>query len=162
MGVEMAFEMVVENAADAARDAAVGKPEIFVGPFRKARIESRVVGGAGGAQPGVERLGVLLVGDRRVEVGAAAEPAPRRGQEARVHVHRGDVRVGHVRDEADAGGEEARVVLGAGDALGELGRERAADGRDVDPDFLEHLAGHLAANAAAAGLADRRRCGPTA
>ena len=75
MGVEMAFEMVVENAADAARDAAVGQPEIFVGPFRKARIEGRVVGRAGGAQPGVERLGVLVIGDRRVEVGAAAEPA---------------------------------------------------------------------------------------
>ncbi len=56
MGVEMAFEMVVEDAADAARDAAVGKPEIFVGPFGKARIEGRVVGGAGGAQAGVEGL----------------------------------------------------------------------------------------------------------
>jgi hypothetical protein len=54
MRVEMAFEMVVENPADAARDAAVGKPEIFVGPLRKARIEGRVVRGAGGAQPRVE------------------------------------------------------------------------------------------------------------
>src|SRR5204862_4186389 len=85
MRVEMAFEMVVEDAADAARNAAVGKPEIFVGPFREARIESRVVSGAGGAQAGVEGLGVVLVGNRRVEIGAAAEPAPGRGQEARIH-----------------------------------------------------------------------------
>ena len=32
-------------------------------------------------------------------------------------------------------------------------REAAADGRDVDPDLLEHLAVHLAADAAAAGRA---------
>ena len=70
-------------------------------------------------------------------------------------MHRGHVRVGHVRDEADAGGEEARVLLGAGDRLGEFGTERAADGRDVDPDLLEHLAGHLPAHAAAAGFAAR-------
>ena len=50
------------------------------------------------------------------------------------------MRVGHVRDQADPGGEEARVVLGAGDRGGEFGREAAADGRDVDPDLLEHLA----------------------
>ena len=78
MLVEMPFEIVVEDAADAALDAAVGKPEIFLRPFAEARIEGRVVGGAGGAQAGVEGLGVLLIGDRRIEVGAAAEPAPRR------------------------------------------------------------------------------------
>jgi hypothetical protein len=70
MGVEMAFEMVVEDAADPARDAAVGKPEIFVGPFGKAWIEGRVVGGAGGAQPRVECVGILLIGDRGIEGGA--------------------------------------------------------------------------------------------
>ena len=115
----MAFEMIVENAADAARDMAVGKPEIFLRPFRKARIEGRVVRGAGGAQPGVEGLGVLGDGDRGIEVGAAAEPALRRRQEAGVHMDRGDMRVGHVRDQADAGGEEARVLFRAGDAPGE-------------------------------------------
>ena len=162
MRVEMPFEMIVEDAADAARDVAVGKPEIFVGPFGKARIEGRIVGGAGGAQPRVEGFGVVLVGNCRVEVGAAAEPALGRGQEARVHMDRGHVRIGHVRDEADAGGEEARVFFRAGDALGEFGREAAADGRDVDADLLEHLADHLAANTAAAGLATVRRCGPTA
>ena len=48
------FEIVVEDAADAARDAAVGKPEIFLGPLREARIEGRVVRRAGGAEAGVE------------------------------------------------------------------------------------------------------------
>ena len=33
MRVEMVFEIIVEDAADAARHAAVGKPEIFVGPL---------------------------------------------------------------------------------------------------------------------------------
>ena len=37
--------------------------------------------------------------------------------------------------------------------LAKSSEKRAADGRDVDPDFLEHLAGHLAANPAASGLA---------
>ena len=115
MGVEMILQPVEENSADAARDIAVGQPEIFLGPFREARIESRIVRGAGRAKAGVERLGVFLVGDRRVEIGAAAEPAPRGGQEAAVHVHRRDMRIGHVRDQADSGREEARVYLGAGD-----------------------------------------------
>ena len=144
-------------------DAAVGQPEIFLRPFRKARIEGRIVGGAGGAQAGVEGLGVLVVGDRRVEVGAAAEPALGGGQEARVHVHGGHVRVGHVRDEADAGGEEAAgPPRRRGCDLANSGANCAADGRDVDPDLLEHLAGHLAANPAAAGLARRHRSAPTA
>ncbi len=63
------------------------------------------------------------------------------------------MRIGHVRDEADPGGEETRVVFGAGDRLGELGAERAAHRRDIDPDLLEHLAGHVAADSAATGLA---------
>ena len=42
---------------------------------------------------------------------------------------------------------------GAGDALREFGAELAADGRDIDPDLLEHLAGHLPAYAAAAEVA---------
>ena len=135
----LARDSVVEDAADAARDVAVGKEEIVLRPFREARIEGRVVRGAGGPQPGVEGFGVLVIGDGRVEVGAAAEPALGGGQEARVHVDGGHMRIGHVRDQADPGGEEAGVFLGAVDACGELGREAAADGRDVDADFLEHL-----------------------
>ncbi len=106
---------------------------------------------AGGPQPRVEGVRIFLVGDSRIEVGAAAEPAFRRRQEARVHVDGRDVRIGHVRDEADPGREEARVGLRPVDAGGELGREAAADRRDVDSDLLEHLAVHLPANAPAAG-----------
>ena len=64
MRVEMAFEIIVEDPADAAGDAAVGNPEIFVGPFRETRIVSRVVRSAGGAQARVEGLGVFLIGKR--------------------------------------------------------------------------------------------------
>src|SRR5258707_80761 len=77
-------------------------------------------------------------------------------------MHGRNMRVGHVRDETDPDGEEAGVVFGAGNALGELGLKLPADSRDVDPDLLEHLAGHLAANPApttfGAGLS--RRIGP--
>ena len=155
MGVEMPFEVIEEYPADSARDLAVGKPEILLRPFGKTRIEGRVVSGAGGAQPGVKGLGVRGISDRRVEVGAAAEPALGGGQEAGVHMHRGDMRIGHVRDQADAGGEEARVGFGAVDLAREFLRERAADGRDIDPDLFEHAAVHLAADSAAAGFAGR-------
>ena len=60
------------------------------------------------------------------------------------------MRIGRVRDEADAGGEEARVVAGAVDGAREFGRERSADGGDVDADLLEHAALHYAAHAAPA------------
>ena len=58
-----------------------------------------------------------------------------------------------MRDEADAGREEAGVVLRRRGSSREIALERAADGRDVDPDLLEHLALHHAAHAAAAGRA---------
>jgi len=103
----------------------------------------------------MKRFGVFFVGYCGVEVGTAAEPAPGRRQEARVHVHGGHVRVGHVGDEADAGGEESGVFLGAGDGFGELGAELATDGRDIDSDFLEYLARQLAAHSAATRLAAR-------
>ena len=107
-------------------------------------------------------FGVFFVGNRRIEVRAAAEPALGRGEKARVHMHGGHVRVGHMRDEADAAGEEMRVFFGAGDAAGELGRELASDGRDVDSDLLEHLAGHLPADSAAASFAADIRALPRA
>src|SRR3546814_8232094 len=69
-------------------------------------------------------------------------------------MHRRDMRVRHMRDEADAGREEARILARAVDRLREIGRELAADGRDVDADLFEHLPGHHAAYPAApfAGL----------
>src|SRR5689334_8972035 len=139
MGVEMPFEMVIENAPDAARNAAMGQPKILAGPLGKARIESQVMRGAGRAQPRVERLGVCGVRNCRVEVRAAPEPALRRRQEARIHMDRGNVWVGHMRDQTDARGKEGRILLGTGNRLGELLTETPADGRDVDPDLLEYL-----------------------
>jgi hypothetical protein len=58
MAVEMIFEPVEEDTTDSASDSAVRQPEIFLGPFREARIESRIVSGAGGAEAGMKRLGV--------------------------------------------------------------------------------------------------------
>ena len=81
MRVEMIFQPIEEDAAHAARDIAVGQPEIFLGPLREARIKSRVMRGAGSAKPSVEGVGVVRIRDRRVEVGTAAEPAPGGGQE---------------------------------------------------------------------------------
>jgi hypothetical protein len=101
----------------------------------------------------MESVGILLVRDGGIEVGAAAEPAPGGGQEARVHVHGGDVRVGHVGNEADAGGEKAGIILGAGDRTREFLAEAAADGRDVDTDLLEHAPMHHRHRAAAASRA---------
>ena len=48
-------------------------------------------------------------------------------------------------------GVSGRVFSRAGDRLGEFRAELTTNGRDVDADLLEHLAGHLPANAAAAG-----------
>src|SRR4029453_18155907 len=129
------------------------KPEIFLRPFREARIESRVMRGAGGAQPGVKGLGVLIVRDGRIEIGPAAEPSLRGCQEAGVHVNGRDMRVGVWGDQSDAGGEEPRVRIRAGNGAGELLAEAPADGGDVDPHLLEHLARHLTTDSAAAGRA---------
>src|SRR6185369_16802014 len=160
MRFEMAFQVVVENAADAARNAAMRNPEIFVGPLGKAWIESGIVRCAGGTEPRMKRFGVFFVGYCGVEVGTAAEPALPRREEACIHVNGGHVRVGHVRDQADPGGEEARIVLGSRDALGELGAELASDGRYVDADLFENFSGHLAANSAATGFSGRVRSVP--
>ena len=51
---------------------------------------------------GVEVRRVLGIGDRRIEIAAAAEPRLVRRQEARVHVHCRNVRIGHVGNQADA------------------------------------------------------------
>src|SRR5690606_25506701 len=99
-----------------------------------ALVDVGAEGGAGGAQPRVERIGVLPVGDRRIEVGAAAEPALRGREEARVHMYRGNMRVRHVRDEADSRRKEARVVARTVNRGGEIGCELARDRGNVDAD----------------------------
>src|SRR3546814_8237318 len=52
---------------------------------------------------------------RSVEIGPAAEPAPRGGEKTRVHVHGRHMRIGHVGDKADAGRKKMGVFTGAVD-----------------------------------------------
>src|SRR3546814_12297183 len=59
------------------------------------------------------------------------------------------------RDKADPRREKARVFAGTVDRLCKVGREFAADGRDIDADLFEDPARHHAAHAAAA-LAGRQ------
>src|SRR3546814_13250832 len=87
--------MVVKDTADAAVDAAVRDIEIILGPFGIAFIDVGAERRAGGAQPRVKGVGVLLIGDRRVGVGTGAKPAVGRREEARVHMPRGDLPVRH-------------------------------------------------------------------
>src|SRR3546814_14047670 len=65
------------DAAHPAVDAAVRDVEIIVGPCGVAFVDVGAEGRAGGAQPGVEIVGVLRIGNRRIEVGTAPEPALR-------------------------------------------------------------------------------------
>src|SRR3546814_3441625 len=81
-------------------DAAMGDEEIILRPLAEARVVSGIVRRAGRPEARMEVGRVLLIGDRRIEVRAAAEPAFCRAQEARVHVDGRHMRVGHVRDEA--------------------------------------------------------------
>ncbi len=146
--------VVVEDAADAARFAAMGQPEIVVRPFFVARICARRMSFAGVVIRLVKDLRVgsgfaALIGLRRIEIAAAAEPPLRRADVARVHVRGGAVRVAHVRDQRNAGGPKARVVGGAGNVLGEVGRKRAMHGADVNAHFLEEAPAHHPSDAAA-------------
>src|SRR4051794_41075025 len=72
--LEVAFQVIVEDASDPARFTAMRDEEVLVRPALEALVGVGGVGVAGGLQPGVERQRVLLVGIDRVQVGAAAEP----------------------------------------------------------------------------------------
>ena len=103
VGVPVAgVEIVVEDAADAARLVAVLEEEILVAPFLEARVVGGVVAGAGGLERGVEIGGIQRLGKHRRQVGAAAEPADRCDDMAGVHMHGRHQRRLHVGDEADA------------------------------------------------------------
>jgi hypothetical protein len=103
-------------------------------------VIGRIVRVAGRLEAGVEIGGILLIGQRRVEIAAAAEPGLARGEEAGVHVHGGHMRIGHVRHQADPGGGEFRVFrIGAIDGAGKFRAERAVHGGDVDPTFSNTL-----------------------
>ena len=160
IGVEVAgVEPVVENAADAARFAAMLQKEILVAPGLEFVVgRDRGVGVAGSLHRGVERdrvgivLGAPAIKHRR-QIGAAAEPRFCRDDETRVHMHRRHVRIVHVGDQRNAGGEKTRIVGGAGNVLAEFRGEFAEHGRDVNADLLEHAAFHHRHDAAAARCA---------
>src|SRR5688572_16960761 len=145
-------EMVVEDAAKAARLLAVRQVEIFVAPLLVARIVAGVGAVAGTLERGVEVGGVLAVRLRkhRRQVGAAAEPALAGHDVPRVHVDGRHVGRAHVRDQRDAAGPEGAAFSRAGDLLAELLAEAAEHRGDVDPDLLEHAALHHRHGAAAA------------
>ena len=140
-------EVVVEDAADAARLAPVADQEIVVGPCLEAWIIGGVVRVAGGFRAVWKKAVSARDLDHRVQVGAAAEPpGGRRPEEPGVHVHRRERRA-HMRDQADA-----RWPRSAGRRPGPgisrravrvrcAGPARAAmHGGDVDPDLLEEPA----------------------
>ena len=93
--------MIEENAAGAARLVAVRQEEVAVAPRLEARVVVRIVPVAGGAERGVEigrvRHRLRRIEPHRRQVAAAAEPALRRHQHARV-----EMRGGHARASACA------------------------------------------------------------
>src|SRR3546814_14597296 len=75
---EIAIQMIVEDAAHATMHLAVGDVEIIVRPLLESRIMLRVMGVAGPLHRCVEIGRVVIIGNWRVEIGPAAEPALRR------------------------------------------------------------------------------------
>src|SRR3546814_3085857 len=78
---EIAIQMIVEDAAHATMHLAVGDVEIIVRPLLESRIMLRVMGVAGPLHRCVEIGRVVIIGNWRVEIGPAAEPALRRSEE---------------------------------------------------------------------------------
>src|SRR5476651_59405 len=150
--VEVVLEIIIEDAADAARFVPVREIEVFVAPFLEARIVAGVVRVARPLEGVMEGARVFLVRHHGREIAAAAEPRFRGDDEARIHVHRGHFRRAQVCHQRDARGMEARVLIGAGNLLAKLGAEFAEHGRDVDADLLEDAAAHHRHHAAAAIL----------
>ncbi len=131
--VPVGFDVVIEDAADAAHLLAVLEIEILVAP-RLVFVVGRDLGmGVTGAlHRGVkrDRVGIVLGAagiEHRREVSAAAEPGLGGHHEARVHVHGRHVRVVQVGDQRDARRPEPRIGVGAGNVLaGIRGRTRRA------------------------------------
>ena len=92
-------------------------------------------------------VAVLLAALRRqhgIKIGAAAKPALRGDDHARVHMHGGDMRVLHMRDQAEARGPEAGIFAGAFHLFGEVGGEGAEHGGDMHAHLLEQPPSHHA------------------
>ena len=148
---------VIKDAAYAARLVAVGQKEVFVAPGLVFAVPVGIESVAGALQRGVKHFGVrgvlaALVGEKRRQVGAAAEPGLGGGDKAGVHVNGGHARAGHVRDQTDSRRKESGIFLGARHGFGELFRKTSKNCRDVDPDFFEKPAMHHGHDAAAARL----------
>src|SRR5882672_3161353 len=134
-------EIVEENAADAARLAAVAQLEILVAPALVARVVLCAEGGERVAAQGMEVarvLGEAVVGRK---VHAAAEPPRVAGAEAaHLHVHRRSVWIARMQHERQA--HRAVPTSGKRRPRGRSGRwERTAlHARDVDAGALEERA----------------------
>src|SRR5690606_39490471 len=99
-----AVQMVIENATRATRFVAVGQEEIFIAPFLEAWVILRVMLVTGALVGGVKihRIRMIVAPlhiKHRREIAAAAEPALRRIDMARIHMHSGYARVLHMGDE---------------------------------------------------------------
>src|SRR5439155_3054548 len=108
-GIDIALEVVEEDATDAARLAAVRQVEIIVAPLLEAGMVGDAWMAAADLTPdAVEVNDVFAVGIVRRQVGAAAEPLTRAlGQEAEVGVNGRHQRTGGVQHQRDAtGGKE--------------------------------------------------------
>ncbi len=151
--LQVAFEIVEEDAADAAGLAAVGQEEIVVAPFFEAgMIDRSGMAGAGPLPDAMEVDDVFLEGIKRSQIRAAAEPLlVSLGEEAEVGVHGGDEGIARVQHQGDAGGGEGAAA--AGNLGGKLLRHVPEDIGEVDAGFLEDAAAgqHAGAAAAAAG-----------
>ena len=153
-GRRLGREVVVEDAADAARLLAVRQIKILVAPRLEARVVDDGVRRAGLLHGGMEvaRVGIFLRAPRPEngrQVGAAAEPPFRRHDETRVHVHGRHVRILQVGNERNARGPEAGVFRCAGNLRAEFGGELTIHGRRVDADLLEDAPAHHAHEPAA-------------
>ncbi len=150
-------DIVVEDAADAARFLAVRQVEILVAPGLEFLVRRDAgMGVAGGLERAVEgrAVGIVLGAppvEHRGEVGAAAEPGFCGDDEAGVHVHRRHVRITQVRDHRHAGRPEPRILGGAWNLRAEFRRELAKHRRAVHADLLEQASAHHRHDAAAAG-----------
>ena len=142
--------MVGKDPAHPAAHLAVRNVEILLRPLGIPLVIVGAVRIAGRLHRRVKVGRILRIGDRRIEVGPAAEPCLGGSEEAGVHVHCGHMRVRHMRDKADAcRNEPGRVGAGTVDRACKFLGEATANGRDIDPDLLEHLALHQALHPAA-------------
>src|SRR6185312_4272803 len=152
----IALQLIEEDAAHAARLAAVREVEVFVAPLFVARVVRGVVAIADRLPRAMEVLDVFAHRVVGREIGAAAEPQRAAALEAaEVGVNRRHARALRMEHERDAGGEEGHAV--AGQRGREVGAQLTVHRRGVDAALLEHgaVGDHARQAAAAAGTLPR-------